>query len=115
MKLILAIIRPYHLETVQAALESHGVSLTSVSEIVAGRREPGYTLIYQGREMTVRKPKYRVEMIVDDFQANGAVEAIRNATVAGCPDHVSDAKIMVMQMEDVAAPRCRERLTASRN
>jgi nitrogen regulatory protein PII len=105
MRLIVAIIRPYHLELVESALKREDVPLTSVSEVLAGSAADGYTLIYRDREMKVCKPKYRVEFIVDDFQVNAAVEAVRAATVAGCPGNVSDAKIMVLHLEESAPVR----------
>lgn len=108
MKLIIAIIRPYHLETVQAAVEKHDVFLTSVSEVLGGSKDPGHTLIYRDRVVNVRKPKYRVELIVDGYQADQVVDAIRAATTAGCPGQVSDAKIMVMQLEECTPTRGRE-------
>jgi len=43
MKLIISIIRPYHLEFVQKELEKEDVVLTSISEVVTGAREPGYS------------------------------------------------------------------------
>ena len=103
MKLIIAIIRPYHLEALQGALEKQSVFVTSVSEVIGGGREPGHTLIYRDRVVNVRGPKYRVELMVESWQAEAVVDAIRKATVAGCPGKVSDAKIMVMQLEEQMA------------
>ncbi len=108
MKLIISIIRPYHLEFVQKALEAKGVFLTTVSEVLGGGREPGYKLIYRDREIIVRKPKCRIEVMVEDWAAPEIVDLIRASTVAGCPGNVSDAKIMVLQMEDLTPVRSRE-------
>jgi nitrogen regulatory protein PII len=106
MKLIIAIIRPYHLEILQPALQRQNVFVTSVSEVISGSHDEGYLLIYRERVINARRPRLRVEMMVDDYQAEDVVEAIRAATVAGCPGNVSDAKIMVLQMEDPKpAPR----------
>ena len=111
MKLIVAVIREYHLEFVQPKLERHGWALTSVSQVLGASGDPGYTLIYREREIKVSRPKLRLELIVDDFEVEAAVEAIRAATSVGCPGNVSDAKIMVMTLEDFGAPRTRERAT----
>jgi nitrogen regulatory protein PII len=113
MKLIVAIVREYHLETVQPELERHGWSLTSVSQVLGGSRDAGYTLIYREREVKVSRPRLRLELIVDDFETKPAVEVIRASTAVGCPGKVSDAKIMVMSLEDVDAPRSRERATVA--
>ena len=102
VKLIVAIIRTYHLESVQAAVERLNVTLTCVSEVLGGGREAESTLIYRDRVINVRKPKYRVEMIVDEFQADAVVEAIRNVTRSGCPNDVSDARVMVMHVDRFA-------------
>jgi nitrogen regulatory protein PII len=107
MKLIIAVIRPYHLETLQKTLEAEGVFVTCVSEVVGGGREPGYKLIYREREVVVRRPKFRVELMVEEWAALEIVDLIRASTVAGCPGNVSDAKIMVLQLEDAAPVQMR--------
>lgn len=102
MKLIIAIIRPYHLELLQPALQRHDLSLTSVSEVLGGGQDDGYQLIYRERTVNVRRPRFRIELVVDDYEADDAVELIRTLTTAGCPGGLSDAKIMVLQLEDPA-------------
>jgi nitrogen regulatory protein P-II 1 len=115
MKLIIAIIRPYHLDSLQLALQPHNVFLTSVSEVIGGGRDQGHTLVYRDRVINVRAPKYRVELMVDAGQADKVVEAIRAATVAGCPGQVSDAKIMIMQLEETAPAPKRDRQACGLN
>jgi nitrogen regulatory protein PII len=90
-------------------LEPHNVFITSISEVIGGGREQGHTLVYRDRVINVRAPKYRVELMVDASQVDKVVEAIRAATVAGCPGQVSDAKIMVMQLDEPAPTPKRER------
>ena len=109
MKLIIAIIRPYHLDSLQLVLEPHNVFITSISEVIGSNREPGQTVVYRDRVVNVRGPKYRVELMVENGQAEKVVEAIRAATVAGCPGQVSDAKIMVVPLEEPAPTPKRER------
>jgi nitrogen regulatory protein PII len=109
MKLIVAIVREYHLEFIQPNLERHGWAVTSVSQVLGASGDPGYTLIYREREIKVSRPKLRLELIVDDFEVEAAVEVIRAASGVGCPANVSDAKIMVMTLEEYGAPRSRER------
>ena len=108
MKLIIAIIRQYHLDTLQKALEAEGVFVTCVSEVIGGGREPGYKLIYRERVVVVRRPKFRVEIMVEEWAAPEIVDLIRASTVAGCPGNVSDAQLMMLQLED-AAPVQRRR------
>jgi nitrogen regulatory protein PII len=109
MKLIIAIIRPYHLDSLQLALEPHNVFITSITEVLGGNRAPGHTVVYRDRVVNVRAPKYRVELMVDAGKADKVVEAIHAATVAGCPGQVSDAKIMVVPLEETAPTPKRER------
>ena len=113
MKLIVAIIREYHLQAVQSELERCHWNLTSVSHVLGGSRDLGYTLIYRDREIKVSRPKLRLEVVVDDFEIEPAVEAIRATTVAGCPGNVSDAKIMVMTLEEFGTSYSRQRPTAA--
>src|SRR5262245_44430800 len=105
MKLIIAIIRPYHLELVQPALQRQNLSLTSVSEVLSGGEDESYPLIYRERVVKVRRPKYRMDLLAVDYQAEDAVEIMRAETTAGCPGKVSDAKIMVLQLDEVPAPK----------
>jgi nitrogen regulatory protein PII len=102
VKLIIAVIRAYHLESVQAAVDRLKVNVTCVSEVLGSGREAEHTLVYRDRVINVRKPKYRLEMIVDDYQADAVVDVIRNATRSGCPGEVSDARVMVMQVDRFA-------------
>jgi len=105
VKLVIAIIRPYHLDLLQSALNRQGIDVTSVSEVLSGSTDPGYTLIYRDRQITARRPKCRVEFLVDDRSADSVVETVRSATKAGCPDNVSDAKVMVLQLQETEAGR----------
>jgi nitrogen regulatory protein PII len=113
MKMIVAIIRDYQLELVRPRLERHGWSLNSVGQALGAGGDPGYTLVYREREIKVKRPKIHVELIVDDFEVESATEVIRASTRAGCPGYVSDAKIMVMALEEAGASGTRERLVVS--
>jgi nitrogen regulatory protein PII len=104
MKLIVALIRHYHLEFVQPALDRHGWHLTSVSQVLGGAGQDTYTLVYREREIRVGRPKLRLEVMVDEWDVAAAIDVIREATAAGCPNHISDAKIMVLTVEESSAP-----------
>jgi len=47
--------------------------------------------------------------VAEDWAAAEVVDIIRASTVAGCPSNISDAKIMVLQMEDYHVGRIGER------
>src|SRR5262245_32753999 len=99
MKLIIAIIRPEHLEAVRGALREPEACLLCVSEVLGDRREPGFTEIYRGREVRVARPKLRLEIAVSDGLAQGVVESISRAASAGVPGHLGGGKIFVMQVD----------------
>jgi nitrogen regulatory protein PII len=105
MRLVIAIIRPYHVEILQQALNRQGIDIASVSEVLSGSVDPGYTLIYRDRQVMTRRPKCRVEFLVEERQTASAVEIVRSTTAAGCPGNVSDAKVMILQLEEAGAER----------
>ena len=94
MKLIVAVIRPETLGTVEAALYHQNVCVLSVSQVHSGGREPGYTEIYRGREVHSRRPKIRLEMMAEDVFVEYAVEAIARAS--------SDGKVFVLPLSESA-------------
>jgi nitrogen regulatory protein P-II 1 len=53
MKLITAIIKPFRLEEVKAALAEVGVEGMTVTEVKGFGRQKGHTEIYRGSEYTV--------------------------------------------------------------
>ena len=69
MKLVTAIVKPFTLEDVKAALERIGVLGMTVSEVQGFGRQKGHTEIYRGAEYSVDfVPKIRVEVVVDEAQ-----------------------------------------------
>ena len=66
MKLVTAIVKPFVLEDVKAALEAVGVLGMTVSEVQGYGRQKGHTEVYRGAEYAVDfVPKVRVEVVVD--------------------------------------------------
>jgi nitrogen regulatory protein P-II 1 len=103
MKLIIAIIRPEKLATAQAALTEHEAYLMSVSEVLGDGREPRRPGIYRGVEFRVRWPKLRLEIVVEDWLVEGAVETIIRAGSAGDSRQIGDCKVLVMQFDGYVA------------
>jgi nitrogen regulatory protein P-II 1 len=99
MKLILAIIRPEKLSAVQSALEKQDADLISVSQVLGDGREPGDTEIYRGREVHVRRPKLRLEIVTDDLLADGVVEAVARAAAPGSAWQSGDGQVLVLPVE----------------
>jgi nitrogen regulatory protein P-II 2 len=97
MKLITAIIKPFKLEEVRAALDRSGVHGMTVAEVNGYGRQKGRTEIYRGTEYEIAfLPKLRLEVAVSDERADAAVEAIRASARTG---QIGDGKIFVLPLE----------------
>jgi nitrogen regulatory protein P-II 2 len=97
MKLISAIIKPFKLDDVRAALSELGVSGMTVTEVKGFGRQRGHTELYRGAEYVVDfVPKTRIEVAVKDALADQVIEAIVGAARTG---KVGDGKIFVSELE----------------
>lgn len=106
-KLVTAIIKPFKLDDVKAALERLGVRGITVSEVSGFGRQKGHTEVYRGAEYTVDMvPKVRVEVLSDDGQANDIVASIVEAAHTG---KIGDGKVWVTPVEQVVRVRTGER------
>ena len=103
MKLIIAMIRPENLAAVQAALTKQEMCLMSVSEVLGEGREPGCTGMYRGVEFRVQRPKLRLEIAVNDWVVEGAVETIMRAGSTGHSGLIDDCKVLVIQLDKYIA------------
>ena len=106
MKLITAIIKPFKLDDVRAALSEIGISGMTVTEVKGFGRQRGHTELYRGAEYVVDfVPKTRVEVAVKDELLDQVVEAIVGAARTG---KVGDGKIFVSEIERVIRIRTGE-------
>jgi nitrogen regulatory protein PII len=106
MKLITAIIKPFKLDDVRAALSEIGISGMTVTEVKGFGRQRGHTELYRGAEYVVDfVPKTRVEVAVKDVLIDQVVEAIVGAARTG---KVGDGKIFVSDIERVIRIRTGE-------
>ena len=97
MKLISAIIKPFKLDDVRAALSELGVSGMTVPEVKGFGRQRGHTELYRGAEYVVDfVPKTRIEVAVKDALVDQVVEAIVGAARTG---KVGDGKIFISDLE----------------
>ena len=86
-----AIIKPFKLDDVTDALHGVGVSGITVTEVKGFGRQKGHTELYRGAEYVVDfLPKVKVEVVVEDDQADRVVEAIATAANTG---RIGDGKI----------------------
>ena len=107
MKLVTAIIKPFKLDDVKAALETLGVLGLTVSEVRGYGRQKGHTEVYRGAEYTVDLvPKIRVEILVDDLDADKVVDTITESARTG---KIGDGKVWVVPVDGVVRVRTGER------
>jgi nitrogen regulatory protein P-II 2 len=106
MKLVTAIIKPFKLDDVRAALSEIGVSGMTVTEVKGFGRQRGHTELYRGAEYVVDfVPKTRVEVAVRSELVDQVVEAVIGAAKTG---KVGDGKIFVTEIERVVRIRTGE-------
>lgn len=93
MKMVMAIIKPFKLDDVRAALSEIGVSGMTVTEVKGFGRQRGHTELYRGAEYVVDfVPKTRIEVAVKNELVDQVMEAIVGAAKTG---KVGDGKIFV--------------------
>ncbi|KWW99658.1 nitrogen regulatory protein P-II 1 [Carbonactinospora thermoautotrophica] len=107
MKLITAVIKPFKLDDVKAALETFGISGLTVSEASGYGRQKGHTEVYRGAEYQVDLvPKVRLEVLVDDPDAEDVMDVITKAAQTG---KIGDGKVWCVPVETVIRVRTGER------
>ena len=98
MKLITAIIKPFKLEEVRAALTDLGLQGMTVTEVKGYGRQKGHTEIYRGAEYAVSfLPKVKIEVVVSSDSVSKALAAIQAAAKTG---QIGDGKIFVSSIEN---------------
>ena len=106
MKFITAIIKPFKLDEVRAAIGEIGVQGITVTEVKGFGRQRGHTEVYRGAEYVVEfVPKTKIEIAVVDDLVDHVIEAIIQAARTGT---VGDGKIFVFDLEQVVRIRTGE-------
>ncbi len=96
MKLVIAIIQPFKLEEVRAALTQVGVSGMTVTEVQGFGNQKGHTEIYRGAEYAVSfLPKVQIEVAVPAGVVDQVVDAIMRSARTG---QIGDGKIFVLSI-----------------
>ena len=107
MRLVTAVIKPFKLGEVRAALTAFGVQGLTVSQSSGYGRQRGHTEVYRGAEYTVDLvPKVRLEVLVDDDDLDDVVEVIVRAARTG---KIGDGKVWSIPVETVIRVRTGER------
>lgn len=93
MQLITAIVKPFKVDDVKAALKAAGVGGITATEVRGFGRQGGHSETYRGSEYQIDfVPKIRLDILVDEAIVDRAVEAIRVGAVTG---KIGDGKIWV--------------------
>jgi len=107
VKKIEAIIKPFKLDAVKAALTDIGITGMTVSEVKGYGRQKGHKEMYRGAEYNVDfNPKIKIELVLAADQVDKVVDAIRSAANT---QKIGDGKIFVLPVEDVMRVRTGER------
>ena len=107
MKLVTAIIKPFKVDDVKAALETLGILGLTVSEVRGYGRQKGHTEVYRGAEYTVDLvPKAKIEILIDDLDIEKVVDTVVEAARTG---KIGDGKVWVTPVETVVRVRTGER------
>jgi nitrogen regulatory protein P-II 1 len=97
MKLVVAIVKPFKLDEVKESLRAVGVHGLTVTEVQGFGRQRGHTEVYRGAEYQVDfVPKVKVEVLCEDGDAQGVVDAILKSARTG---KIGDGKIAVLPVE----------------
>ncbi|MHB1584528.1 MAG: P-II family nitrogen regulator [Acidimicrobiales bacterium] len=107
MKLVVAVLKPFKLDDVKEALKGLGVQGMTLTEAQGFGRQRGHTEVYRGAEYEVDfVPKIRIEIAVDDSEAEEVVSAIVQAAGTG---KIGDGKVWVLPLETIVRVRPGER------
>ena len=106
MKLVVAIVKPFKLDEIKEAVQDIGVTGLTASDVEGFGRQRGHSEVYRGAEYQVDfVPKTRVEVLADDDDVQGIVDAISKAARTG---KIGDGKIFVVPAEQVVRIRTGE-------
>ncbi len=94
MKTLVAIIKPFRLETVLEALPPLSTRNVNFVEVRGYGRQKGHLDAYEGSELAIDFiPKYRLELEVEDLFVRETIRVICEAARTG---RIGDGKIFVM-------------------
>jgi nitrogen regulatory protein P-II 2 len=106
MKLVTAIIKPFKLDEVRAALAGVGAQGMTITEVKGFGRQKGHTEIYRGAEYVVNMlPKIRIDIAVDTDQVDRVIGAILASAKTG---QIGDGKVFVSPIEHTVRIRTGE-------
>jgi nitrogen regulatory protein P-II 1 len=106
MRLITAVVKPFKLDDVKAALLEAGATGLTTSEVRGFGRQRGHTEVYRGAEYVVDLiPKVRIDILVEDDDADKIIDAIVASARTG---KIGDGKVWSIAVGDVVRVRTEE-------
>jgi len=106
MKMIIAIIKPYKLDEVKAALNDLGVAGMTASEVKGYGRQKGHKEMYRGAEYFVDfVAKVQIMVAVPDSLSDRVVDTIRDSAASG---EIGDGKVFVLDLAQATRIRTGE-------
>jgi nitrogen regulatory protein PII len=107
VRAIVAIIKPHKLDDVTDALHDAGTQGMTITEVRGHGRQRGHTEVYRGAEYEVEFiPKLRLDVVVDDADAEKVAAAI---AAAGKTGKIGDGKIWITNVDTLIRIRTGER------
>jgi nitrogen regulatory protein PII len=107
MKMIVAVIKYFKLDTVKDALSHAGIQGMTLTEVKGFGRQKGHIEVYRGSSYEVRFiPKLKIEVAVPDDRLGEIVEIIRKSAHTG---EIGDGKIFVYDLLNAIRIRTDER------
>src|SRR5207245_9666276 len=98
MRKIEAIIQPFKLDEVKAALTSIGIDGMTITEVRGHGRQKGHKEVYRGQEYNVDLlPKVKLELVVSGDRADEVIKALTAAARTG---KIGDGKLFVYDVAD---------------
>ena len=107
MMLVTAIVKPFALDDVRAALERLDIAGMTVGQVSGYGRQRGHTEVYRGADYQVDfVPKVRIEVVVLEELVEKVIDAVIQAARTG---KIGDGKVWVTAVETVVRVRTGER------
>jgi nitrogen regulatory protein P-II 1 len=106
VKLVIAIIKPFKIDEVTQALHELAVPGVTLTEVRGYGRQRGHTEVYRGAEYRVDYlPKLRLELLVDDGEADKVAQGIAEAARTGT---IGDGKVWILDVAEALRIRTGE-------
>jgi nitrogen regulatory protein P-II 1 len=98
MKKVEAIIQPFKLDDVKAAMQGLGIEGMTITEVRGHGRQKGHKETYRGQEYNVDLlPKVKLEIVVSSERSGEVVTALSEAARTG---KIGDGKIFLYDVQE---------------